>query len=109
MATPSKRVPSSVKRGLALARKKLRRAPDIIAARSKNIMLRNESLHARMAEDLRTKAVLKQAETVRLGNSEGRVRDNAQFKKNVREMMAQSLGELRGGQLAIERGMDFHL
>ena len=105
----SQHVPASVKRGLAQARKNLRRAPDIIAARSKNIMLRNEMLHARMAEDLRTKAVLKQAETARLGYSEGHVRDNAQFKKNVREMMAESLGELRGGQLAIERGMDFHL
>ena len=36
-------------------------------------------------------------------------RDNDKFKQGVREMMAQSLGELRGGQLATERGMNFHL
>ena len=72
-------------------------APDIIAVRSKNIQLRNEMIHARMAEDLRSKAVLKQAEAARLGYKDGLMRDNEQFKKNVREMMAQSLGELRGG------------
>ena len=105
----SKKVPASVKRGLAQARKMVRNAPDIIAARSKNIQLRNEMLHARMAEDLRTKAVLKQAEAARLGYKDGLLRDNAQFKAGVREMMAQSLGELRGGQLAIERGMNFQL
>ena len=105
----SKKVPASVKRGLAQARKLAKNAPDIIAARSKNIQLRNEMMHARMAEDLRTKAVLKQAETMRVGYKEGLMRDNEQFKKGVREMMAQSLGELRGGQLAIERGMNFHL
>ena len=66
-------------------------------------------LHARMAEELRTKAVLKQAEAARVGYKDGLMRDNDQFKKNVREMMAESLGELRGGQLAIERGMDFRL
>ena len=104
-----KKVPASVKRGLAQARKMVKNAPDIIAARSKNIQLRNEMLHARMAEDLRTKAVLKQAETMRVGYKEGLMRDNEQFKKGVREMMAQSLGELRGGQLSIERGMNFHL
>ena len=109
MATTSKQVPASVKRGLAQARKHLRHAPDIIAARSRNIMLRNEMLHARMAEELRTKAVLKQAEIMRVGYKEGLMRDNEQFKKGVRDMMAQSLGELRGGQLAIERGMKFHL
>ena len=105
----SKKVPASVKRGLAQARKMAKNAPDIIAARSKNIQLRNEMLHARMAEDLRTKAVLKQAEATRLGDRDGLMRDNEQFKRGVREMMAQSLGELRGGQLAIERGMNFHL
>ena len=87
----------------------MRYAPDIIAVRSKNIQLRNEMIHARMAEDLRTKAVLKQAEIMRVGYKEGLMRDNEQFKKGVRDMMAQSLGELRGGQLAIERGMKFHL
>ena len=66
-------------------------------------------LHARMAEDLRTKAVLKQAEAMRVGYKDGLMRDNEQFKRGVREMMAQSLGELRGGQLAIERGMNFQL
>ena len=105
----SKKVPASVKRGLAQARKMAKNAPDVIAARSKNIQLRNEMMHARMAEDLRTKAVLKQAETMRVGYKEGLMRDNEQFKKGVREMMAQSLGELRGPQLAIERGMGFHL
>ena len=105
----SKKVPASVKRGLAQARKMVRNAPDIIAARSKNIQLRNEMIHARMAEDLRTKAVLKQAEAMRLGYRDGLMRDNEQFKRGVREMMAQSLGELRGGQLAIERGMNFQL
>ena len=55
------------------------------------------------------RAELKQAEAARLGYKDGLMRDNVQFKKNVREVMAQSLGELRGGQLAIERGMDFHL
>ena len=109
MTPKGKHVPASVKRGLAQARKNLRRAPDIIAARSKNIQLRNELIHARMAEELRTKAVLKQAEAARLGYKDGLMRDNKQFKKHVREMMAQSLGELRGGQLAIERGMDFHI
>ena len=54
-------------------------------------------IHARMAEDLRTKAVLKQGEMMRLGYKDGLMRDNEQFKKGVREMMAQSLGELRGG------------
>ena len=52
---------------------------------------------------------LKQAEAARFGYRDGLMRDNDQFKKGVRDMMAQSLGELRGGQLAIERGMDFHL
>ncbi len=106
---PRKQVPASVKRGLAQARKNLRRAPEIIAARSKNIQLRNEMIHARMAEDLRTKAVLKQAEAARLGYRGGLLRDNDQFKAGVKEMIAQSLGELGGGQLAIERGMNFHL
>ena len=87
----------------------IKNAPDIIAVRSKNIQLRNEMIHARMAEDLRTKAVLKQAEAMRVGYEDGLMRDSEQFKKGVREMMAQSLGELRGGQLAIERGMNFHL
>ena len=105
----SKKAPASVKRGLAEARKIVKNAPDIIAARSKNIQLRNEMIHARMAEDLRSKAVLKQAEVMRLGYKDGLVRDNEKFKKGVRDMMAQSLGELRGGQLAIERGMNFHL
>ena len=105
----SKKVPASVKRGLAQARKMAKIAPDVVAARSRNIQLRNEMLHARMAEDLRTKAVLKPAETMRLGYRDGLMRDNEQFKKGVREMMAQSLGELRGPQLAIERGMNFHL
>ena len=109
MAAGGKHVPASVKRGLDMARKNLRRAPEIIAARSKNIQLRNEMIHARMAEELRTKAVLKQAEAARLGYKDGLMRDNDAFKKGVREMMAQSLGELRGPQLAIERGMNFHL
>ena len=108
MTPKGKHVPASVKRGLAHARKNLRRAPDIIAARSKNIQLRNEMLHACMAEDLRTKAVLKQAEASRLGYKDCLLRDN-QFKANVRDMMAQSLGELRGPQLPIERGTNFHL
>ena len=98
-----------MKRGLAQARNMAKNAPDIIATRSKNINLRNEMIHARMAEDLRTKAVLKQGEMMRLGYKDGLMRDNEQFKKGVRDMMAQSLGELRGGQLAIERGMNFHL
>ena len=45
-------------------------------------------IHARMAEDLRTKAVLKQAEVMRLGYKDGLVRDNEKFKKGVRDMMA---------------------
>ena len=91
-----KHVPASVQRGLAMARKNLRRAPEIIAARSKNIQLRNEMIHARMAEELRTKAVLKQAEAARLGYKDGLLRDNEQFKAGVRDMISQSLGELRG-------------
>ena len=110
MTTASgKHVPASVKRGLVQARKNLKRAPDVIQARSKNIQMRNEMLHARMAEELRTKAVLLQAEAARVGYKDGFMRNNEEFKKGVREMMAQSLGELRGGQLAIERGMNFQL
>ena len=108
MTAGGKHVPASVKRGLAQARKNLRRAPEIIAARSKNIQLRNEMIHARMAEELRTKSVLFQAEAARLGYKDCLLRDNNQFKANVRDMMAQSLGELQGPQLAIERGMNFH-
>ena len=59
-------MPASVKRGLLKARKMAVRAPEIIATRSKNIQLRNEVIHARMADELRTKAVLKQGEAVRL-------------------------------------------
>ena len=92
-----------------MARKMAARAPEIIATRSKNIQLRNEMIHARMADELRTKAVLKQGEAVRLKYKDGLLRDNDKFKRGVREMMAQSLGELRGPQLAIERGMNFHL
>ena len=92
-----------------MARKMAVRAPEIIATRSKNNQLRNEMIHARMADELRTKAVLKQGEAVRLKYKDGLLRDNDKFKKGVREMMAQSLGELRGPQLAIERGMNFHL
>ena len=66
-------------------------------------------IHARMAEELRTKAVLKQPEAARLGYKDGLLRDNDQFKKGVRDMMAQSPGELQGPQLPIERSMNFHL
>ena len=92
-----------------MARKMAVRAPEIIATRSKNIQLRNEMIHARMADELRTKAILKQGEAVRLKYKDGLLRDNNKFKRGVREMMAQSLGELRGPQLDIERGMNFHL